>query len=583
ALFLTWLIVAYREVGPPGPVRRGWAFAAGALFLGALEACLASAALINIYGWQWQDLRSALAEREAGAIAAASAILAAPPLAIASWLCLRHSRAPARGWQQRWRDRRAVALGIAALAAILIGLNLNYQASLFWRRWDLSAAGVNALSCDTRLVLNALSDRVDIYVFFSDKIDYQGVPLLRRVRELLDEYRSQCAYIHPHYTDAVLEPEEAARAAAALGLDLGQMPQVAVVEYRGRRRLVPAHALLKQPDIAQRMAGMRAATFHGELGFTLALKQLLDPRVARVYLAAGHGELAVSGLENQPQSMGKWVQALRHSGLDPQPIILKGQDLPADAAVLILAGPRLPLGREVVSALQRYLESGGRLLLLFPEAKLAGAASDGEEDPDLTALAAACGARVEANAVFDTRNNDNGVASAILAVTPEGTALAPSGQQAVCVLPYARTLRENLEAERGGWLLERLLTSCETAIARTKIDPREKPRRGPHTLAVAAVRPAAPGRPEARAVIVGNAAFVSNLFVERMHNREWALGLVHWLTGRDYQLRIPPPQYPDRTLNLSGAQQRLIFWASVVAMPQIWLIFAVLVWWARRE
>jgi len=583
SLFLTWLTVAHRELWPQRPTHRGWAFAAGALFLGAGEALLAGAALINIYGWKYSDLRAAFAARESAAIIAAAALSAAPALAVASWLCLRRSREPLSGIWQRWREQRAAAVPIAALAAIVIALNFNYQASLFWRRWDLSAAGVNSLSLDTRLVLQEISDRVDIRVFYSDKIDYQGVPLLRRVRELLDEYRNHSAYICPHYADAVLEPEEAARAAAEMGLDLGQMPQVAVMEYRGRRRLVPSYALLKQPDVAQRLAGIRAASFHGELAFTLALKQMLDPRVVRIYAATGHGELAVSGTEEQPRSMGKWMQALRHDGFDVQPLLLKGQDIPADSGVLLLAGPRLPLGREICDAIRRYLDGGGRLLLLLPSAKLAGAASERAEDADLLDLAAACGARVEANAIFDTRNNDNGIASAILAVTPEGGDLAPIGRQAVCVFPYARSLRENLAAERDGWLIERLLTSCETAVARTKVDPGEIARSGPHVLAVAAARPAAAGRPEARAVIVGNADFVSNIFVDRMHNREWALGLVHWLAGRDYQLRIPPPNHPDYTFCLSGASQRLVFWVSVVGMPQIWLLLAALVWWARRE
>jgi ABC-type uncharacterized transport system involved in gliding motility auxiliary subunit len=57
---------------------------------------------------------------------------------------------------------------------------------------------------------------------------------------------------------------------------------------------------------------------------------------------------------------------------------------------------------------------------------------------------------------------------------------------------------------------------------------------------------------------------------------------VSWLAEDTDLLSIRPKNPENRSIALTGAEGRLIFWTSVVLFPFATLLFGVAVWYRRR-
>ncbi len=611
-LILTWLVVRSRGMlaRMHGASRRVWGFGAG-LSAGVGFACL----LFGVARLHINDLspRAPLSMLSEGETATAFGYLVPLLLGVLGLLgaavCLYLSRVPGGGrWLAALRHGDAGPTLLGAVCILAIAVNLNYFAASSWdacrgvpglallrvvrhRYVDISDGKANTLHADTRATLDELTAPVDFYVFYSEDVDYQGVDLLDEMRQLLTLFSAYSPFVHVTYADPVLEPEKSMRLAKKLDLEDADLTRMALAVHQGRRVAVPPSLVLKAPGWKEQMAGIKTPKFNGEHVLTLGLKRLMDPRITRVYWAKGHGEMAIDSSERQPGSAGALAQALRQDGFDVHSPLLSGNDpIPIDCNVLVLAGPRVPLGGLLVQRIQEYVERGGRLLLLLPSVTsiMSGRDPDHPPDAELLALLKRWGCSPSRDMIIDQQNNDGGRPGHIHVVADRQHPITRAGRSVVCVIPYSRSLRIDPKIRKRGWIVERLLVSAESAVAKERVGEGASPtgwqtREGPFTVAMASAKPPDARHAEARVVVVGNAEFVSNLSLEKGHNKAFILSALHWLAGRDYDIRVPPKEYVDRSLNLTGRQKRVLLWVSLAALPLAWLFVGALVWWARRQ
>lgn len=491
--------------------------------------------------------------------------------------------APRYYYEENLRARRRVLF--TALAALVIVLNINWLAHYPFRTfdgagafrfltvfqdrsWDVTEDGRNSLSPTTRRTLDSLQGRVQIYSFLSDDALVQGVPVAEEMRGLLGRYTDYNALVSTTFANVAREPELAQDLAAELELSADALDNFLVVDYQGRRLVVPASTLATPPAWEAQVAGDKRWVFDGENSLTQTIMRLVDPRIPNLFFTYGHLELSPGPAPNPDQSASRLARALAGANMRIRQHSIGSGPIPFDCDVLVVASPRVPFSESDASEIRHYLDRGGRLLVLAP---VAGDQYDARDDA-LNGLLYSLGGGYRDDIVEDPVNNDSRIG---LMPLGKGTG---SGESAIkLVFPLTRTIRDNPRAAENGWTTERMVATHATAAARDA----EALRPGPFTLVYRSAKPTEVR--ESRVVVIASGRMASDLDIVRGSNEGLLVSLVQWLSGRQETRDIEPRDWIDRRLILTGPQLRAILWLGVVALPLIWLMAGISVWWVRKD
>ncbi|HVL69871.1 MAG TPA: Gldg family protein [Vicinamibacterales bacterium] len=467
------------------------------------------------------------------------------------------------------REARYGSLAVASIAVVLaILVGINYLANRRNKRWDLTAAKQFTLSEQTKKVLQGLDKPVVVRVFDrSENFD--------RFRQRLDEYRYVSDRITVEYIDVDRRPALANQYQV-------QMTGTVVFEYDGRTERV---------------------TSDGEQELTNGLIKVVQGTQHKVYFVQGHGEKSITGGDRA--SYSTIVSALQSDNFAHDTLVLAQQkEVPADATVLIVAGPTADFLEPEIEMLRAYMARGGKLFLLLDPPDKPGA-------PDLTnliAFAAEWGINVGTNVVVDA----SGIGQ-VLGTGPEVPIAAKYNPHPITdrfnlltAYSLARTVTANpegannrfaqnlVETSPSSWAesnIKELMTSGRVARETEQGDLA-----GPVSLAAAVSAPAeqAPAgaenpeanaetrKPEARLVVMGDSDFASNRWLGISGNRDLFMNAVNWLAQQENMIAIRPKDPEDRRITLTADQDRRIFWITVLIIPGLILAAGVHTWWRRR-
>jgi ABC-type uncharacterized transport system involved in gliding motility auxiliary subunit len=491
-------------------------------------------------------------------------------LAIAGLVCtllyiLSQWREVARSFSGR--EARFGSLAVASIIVVLaILIGINYLASRRNKRWDLTAAKQFTLSDQTKKVVEGLQRPVVVRVF--DRAEN-----FDRFRPRLDEYRYVSDKISVEYIDVERRPALANQYQV-------QMTGTVVFEYDGRTERV---------------------TSDGEQELTNGLIKVIQGKQNKVYFVQGHGEKSTDGAERDGYSTV--AAALASDNFAHDKLVLAQQkEVPADATVLIVAGPRSDFLAPEIEILKGYLARGGKLFVLLDPPETPGT-------PDLTnliALVKEWGIEPGTNVVVDA----SGVGQ-MLGTGPEVPIAAkynphPITERFNLLTAYslARTVTANpagannrfaqnlVETSASSWAetdIKELMTSGRVQRETDKGDIA-----GPVSLAAAASatvdgagNPAQPApadapKPESRLVVFGDSDFASNRWLGIAGNRDLFLNAVNWLAQQENLISIRAKDPEDRRITLSADQDRRIFWITIFIIPGLILAAGVHTWWRRR-
>ena len=495
-------------------------------------------------------------------------------------------KAPRFYYEENLRARRRVV--VCAAAALVIVLNLNwlshYPFRAFagtggaeWlahfqeRSWDVSEDKRNSLSPTTIRALDTLQGRVQIYSFIPDALQVQGVPVAEEMRQLLGRYADHESLVSVTYADAERDPELAKRLAGELQIQSENLGDLLVVDYQGRRSFIPAATLATAPDWRRQMAGDDKWVFDGENRLTQELLRLADPRMPNAYFTYGHHELALEQGAYPDRSASRLARLMSGANMRLRlHSIAQTGPVPPDCDMLIIAAPRIPFLQKEVDEIARYLDQGGRLLVFAPTAGPEFVAAD---DP-MNALLYGLGGGVRDDVVEDALNNHNGQALSPLGKTKTAGEGGPD-----MVFTLTRTIRDNPHAAENGWTVERMIETYPGAVA-TELATSAKSA-GPFTLVYRAAKET--GGREARVVFLASGRMAADSDIGRGTNEALLMGLVQWLGGREEAANLPPRQWVDRGLKFTGVEMRAVLWIGLVALPLVWLLAGISVWWVRRD
>jgi ABC-type uncharacterized transport system involved in gliding motility auxiliary subunit len=472
------------------------------------------------------------------------------------------------------REARFGTLAAAsALVVLAILVALNYLGSRHNKRWDLTAAKQFTLSDQTRKILEGLQKPVSIKVF-AQPDDFE------RFRDRLDEYQYASKQVNVEYVDAVKSPSRANQ------YQVQQLGTI-VFEYDGRTERV---------------------TSDGEQELTNGLIKVVQGKQLKVYFVQGHGERNSDGSDRD--GFSSISQALTSENYSVDKLVLAQQkDVPADASVLIVAGPKTDFFPPEMDMLKRYLARGGKVFFMLDPPDKAG----GSELTSIVAFLKEWAIAVGNDVVVDVSGMgqllNTGPDTPVAAKYPPHAItdrfnLITAYQLARSVAPvsgntsgkFAQTLVETSPASWAESDIKMLNTSGKVARDLDKGD-----KAGPVSLAAAvsapATEPPAPAdaakpadgakpedtqKPETRIAVFGDSDFASNAFLNIPGNRDLFMNSVNWLAQQENLISIRPKDPQDRRITLTRDQQFRISLLAVIGIPAIILLAGVQTWWRRR-
>jgi ABC-type uncharacterized transport system involved in gliding motility auxiliary subunit len=446
-----------------------------------------------------------------------------------------------------WRQWLFLLVGTIGLAGSLVTAQLII-ARRGWRV-DLTPDKRYQLSDYSRRVLGDLKDDVRILAFLRSD-DARN----RDIEDLL--WRVSLANKRVRYQ--VVDVNRNPALAREYGVDVYG---AVVVESQGRRREFssPTEELL-----------------------VAAIVQVTRPAGRKVYFLTGHGERDLHSSNDKHGISSAWAALMTERYEVGELRLIENRDIPADAAAVIVAGPRSNLLTGELLRLDSYLQDGGALLVLL----------DPGDAPGLVGLLRRYGAVASDDVVLDPENRLF-AGDYLTMLVPGRSPLHPitSAIQAPVLMSQVRTV--NFEPTpntlAGVELLETAAESWSTPdrnVLQTGsgdyMAGRDK--RGPVPVGVSALL-RGPGGRSGRLVVFGDADFASNSLLGYLGNRDLLLNAVNWLAGEQTLIgtRRPKEQPGVNQFFVSAWQGRLAFWLGTVAEPAVVLLIGVVVLLRRRS
>ena len=295
----------------------------------------------------------------------------------------------------------------------------------------------------------------------------------------------------------------------------------------------------------------------------------------------GAGDVLVA----DPEQLDRLQLALNEIGFDMRGIVTAATDsIPPDCAVVAEIGPRTAFALGEADLLIKYLQGGGRLLLLIDP--LFQVDSDFENR-----LLGAVGISTSPAIVIDPLNHFRTDADKV--AVPYYPPHPITKRLALTVFPQVRPIQ----------LIQPPAMVNTSVLAASSQDSYLRPPsaaggitvaaggptvsnvdRGAQALAVAleGVWPGAPPGKRFRLVVAGTSKFATNEYFPYVSNGELSVAMVRWLADDDATPNLTPQTYKLPEIVLTSRQMRDTFIALEVLLPLTTIFCGVLVWWRRR-
>ncbi len=476
----------------------------------------------------------------------------------------------------RWGGARGsgtLAITSVSVVVVLIVLAaVNYMVAKHPKEIDLTKEGVYTLSEQTTGVLQRLSTPVKVFAFFTSSEREYGM-----VEDTLRRY-------------------------AAVGKNF----TYEMVNVANRPDLVERYALQQTGPRIVVVAGANDTRVKeiSEESLTNAIVQVTQGAAKAVYFLTGHGERDI-GDEREAKGMKLTADAVKADGyevktlsfaeaggavapgtavnLDAPNPVKPTVSVPADAAVLVIAGPRAKMLEPEVAALSAYLDRGGRLIVML----------DPDSDGGLGGLLAQYKITLHNDLVVDTSPVNQllgyGAAGAIL--KPAGEHPTTDAMAAPALFFMGRSL-EIADGGEAGVTATPLLSTGEAAwgetdykSGRAERDAKDTP--GPVLMAAVATKATnsidAKATPEARIVVAGDSDWVDNQLRDVQGNPDLFLNVLAWLAEEDNKITIRPKTRAASQLLLTGDQMNTLVFASMDVLPVLLIALGSAIVLLRRQ
>ena len=469
-----------------------------------------------------------------------------------------------------WLKARQTKYSAFAFLYIAVILGVLVFANVFADRYDKSYDSTSnkqfSLSEQTSKIVKGLKTDAQLTYFGSD---------FNYARDTLDRYSSLSPKVHASYID----PERKPQAARAAGF---RSDSPVIVEIGSRREGAKSvteeeitGALIRATKTGQRTVCMLSA----------AGEHSVDEQDS-----GGYSDLkALMERENykvRTESLAPAAQAADKTLTLGQQPSAAAVEVPKDCTVLVIAGPKNDYASPVVAAIEKYVENGGRALILLDATVRLGKTEPPTENEELDKVLAKWGVTPDKDLVLDLSGFGR-----LFQLGPEVPFILKYEShpitQPLTRVPTAYPLARSLEAKSTDkTTVTKLVTTTEDSIGTESVSPQgavdpRKGKKGPLTLAAAGTYS---GSPQGRFVVVGTSLAAENSMVASrpLGNRDLLVNMVNWLSSDEDLISIRPKSREDRPLNMTQQRMQISFWLGVLVLPLAVVGTGLFTWWKRR-
>ena len=437
---------------------------------------------------------------------------------------------------------------LIVIAAVVVA---NILADRYNKSYDATSNKRYSLSDQTAKIVKGLKQDATI-TYFNQSTRF------RDGKDLLDEYKNLSPKVKVEYVD----PDKNPQAAREAGIrDFG----TAVVQIGAKKE---------------------AAKSMNEEGITGAFIRDLKSNTRTVCFVTGSGEHQVD--DSDRQGLSRFKDQLAKDNYETKSInLLQTADVPADCTTLVVAGPTRNYEQPEVDAIKKYVENGGRALIMLDAPLKTGRLEVADNDA-LTNLLQSWGVTPNKDLILDLNPIGQlvGLGPQVALVTNyESQPIVAEMKGTATGFPLSRSL----DVKNGDKTsVQKLFDSSSTSLATNNLssaavkvdDPKNK--KGPLTLAAAGTYTTGKENSQGRFVVVGSSSWLTNGFISFNGNDDLALNTINWLSSDEDLISIRPKEREDRRITMTRAQFSWVRATSQFLLPGIVVIAGVGVWWKRR-
>ena len=438
------------------------------------------------------------------------------------------------------RAGHAQNAGLVLALAVCLAFPVNYLAAKHFHHFDLRYLKTTSPGTSTQALVESLDHPVKAVLFYPPANDVEA-----RLEPYFQALAAKAKTFTVQRADHDLDPALSKR------LKVSSNGVVALVEGTKVERI----------DTGTDLDGARSIL--EKLDKTVQTRLLRLTREARVvYFTVGHGELQWTGKASPLRKIAELKQVLEALNYTVKTLSVNeglGNQIPSDAAVVVVDGPTRAFLPEEIAALKRYVAGGGHLMLMLdPTAHV---------DPPLDAVA---------GVTFHPEVLLNEKAFIRRSHTPEDFALMLTnryGTQASMTTLSRLSFRLVMITPFSGWLeptkaglhldptVQSMPGTWADANGNHAFDTGET--RKTFTLALAG---AGEGKTPARVAVLASSAALSDAVLRNRANYQYAMDTFRWLAGDD-ALSGTIDNEQDVRIRLSGTRDKVWFYGTVFVVP----------------
>ena len=431
-----------------------------------------------------------------------------------------------------------------AVIGLLAWLSQRYSFESDW-----TATGRHTLSNTSVTLLTRIEGPVQITAFASKQVQ----PL---IKEFIGRYQKHKPDIKLSFVNPDLEPDKV----RAMGITVeGEL----VITYQGRSEHV---------------------TNPSEETITNSLQRLLRSQEKKLVFLSGHGERRADGQANHDYNL--FSNYLSSKGIKIVELNLTEQPaIPADTAVLIIAGPQIDYFDGEVELIRNYLQQGGNLLWLHDPGALY----------NLDKLAQDLHIRFVDGVIVDPTTQILGISDPSFAlVASYSNHPITQGFALMTLFPRASGIQfVGVDEWKASHFLQTIDRSwSESGIMQGVIEyEASQDTKGPLAIGMALTRnlpgkkttTEQPDGPQQRVVVLGDGDFLSNAYLGNQGNQDLGYNIINWLSHDDTFIAIPSSKAPDTELVMSETAWSLLGLLFLLGLPLLLLGSGVFIWLKRRK
>ncbi len=454
-------------------------------------------------------------------------------------------------WLKARQTRYAAYATLYILVVIAVIVVANMLADRYNKSFDATSNKRYSLSDQTARIVKGLKQDATI-TYFNQSTSF------REGKDLLQEYANLSPKVKVEYVD----PDKNPQLAREVGIrNLG----TAIVQIGTKR------------EEAKSMT---------EEGVTGAFIRDLKSNTRTVCFVSGSGEHQTDNSDRE--GLSQFKDMLAKDNYENKTVdLLQNAAVPGDCTALVVAGPTRNYQQPEVDAIKKYVEGGGRaLLMLDPPLKLG---RDEIADNDaLTNLLQSWGVTMNKDLILDLNpiGQIAGLGPQVALVTTYGNQAIVNEMKGMATgFPLSRSMEIKSTDKT---TVDKLFDSSGSSLATTNLsspavdirDPKNK--KGPLTMAAAGTYNTGKENSQGRFVVIGTSSWIANRFIDFNGNNDLAMNTINWLSSDEDLISIRPKEQEDRRITMTRAQLNWVRLTSQFLLPLVVVIAGVSVWWKRR-